>query len=86
LLLATVAGVLFNFKSTGLLVFKSENNRLITRFVAVYIVVYAVNVALLKMAYLLGEGPYFAGAVLIGPMALLAFVLHWKFVFCETRS
>lgn len=82
LLLATVAGVLFNFKSTGVLVFRSQNNRLIFRFVAVYALVYGVNVGLLKLLYVLGVGPYYGGAALIVPMALLAFSLNRKFVFC----
>lgn len=81
LLLSTVVGVLFNFKSIGVLVFKSHNNRLIFRFVAVYAFVYVVNVALLKLLYLLGVGPYYGAAILIIPMALLAFVINRRFVF-----
>lgn len=84
LLLATVVGVFFNFKSTGVLVFKSHNNRFIFRFVAVYVFVYGVNVTLLKLLYVLGVGPYYGGAALIIPMALLAFLLNRKFVFCGT--
>lgn len=84
LLLATVVGVLFNFKSTGILVFKSHNNRLIFRFVGVYAFVYVVNVTLLKLLFMLGVGPYYGGAVLIIPMALLAFIFNRKFVFCGT--
>lgn len=82
LLLATFFGVLFNFKSIGFLVFKSHNNRLIFRFVAVYVFVYGVNVAFLKLLYMQGVGPYYGGAVLVIPMALLSFFLNRKFVFC----
>lgn len=81
LLLATIVGVLFNFKSTGALVFKSHDNKLIFRFVAVYAVLYGVNVTLLKLLLLVGTGPYFGGGVLIVPMALLAFILNKRFVF-----
>ena len=81
LFLATVAGVLFNFKSTGILVFKSHNNQLIFRFVAVYVFLYGVNVTLLKLLYLLGLSLYFGGAVLLIPMALFAFFLNRKYVF-----
>lgn len=84
LLLSTVVGVLFNFKSMGTLVFKSHDNRLILRFAAVYVVVYAVNVSLLKLLYLFGVDPYFGGAALIAPMALLAFFLNRGFVFVRT--
>lgn len=81
LLLATIVGVLFNFKSTGALVFKSHDNRLLFRFVVVYTALYGVNVTLLKSLLLVGAGPYFGGAALIVPMALLAFLLNKRFVF-----
>lgn len=83
LLLATVAGVCFNFKSTGILVFQSHNNRLILRFVLIYALVYVINASLLKLLNMLGIDPYFGGAVLIVPMALLAFLLNRQFVFCR---
>ena len=81
LLLATIAGVLFNFKTTGRLVFGSSDNRLLLRFMAVYAVVYAVNVALLKVLLLAGLGPYAGGALLVLPMALFAFILMKRLVF-----
>jgi len=84
LLLATIIGILFNFKTTGVLVFKSHNNRLIFRFFGVYGLVYGVNVTSLKLLYELGVEPYYGGAVLIIPMALLAFLLNRKFVFFGT--
>ena len=81
LLLATILGVLFNFKSTGALVFGSKNNKLIFRFVAGYIVVYGANVAGIAALKLLGVNPYLAGIALIVPMALLSFVINNRYVF-----
>ena len=81
LLLATVLGVAFNFKSTGALVFGSKNNKLIFRFVAGYGVVYGANVAGIAALKLLGVAPYLAGMALIVPMALLSFVINNRFVF-----
>ncbi|MFA9287060.1 GtrA family protein [Comamonas sp. SY3] len=81
LLLATVLGVAFNFKSTGALVFGSKNNKLIFRFVAGYGVVYGANVAGIAALKLLGVEPYLAGMALIVPMALLSFVINNRFVF-----
>ena len=81
LFFATVLGVLFNFKSTGALVFGSHNNRLIFRFVASYAIVYLVNTAGIKIFTELGCAPYIGGAVLILPMAILAFILNKRFVF-----
>ncbi|MFN5967546.1 MAG: GtrA family protein, partial [Pseudanabaena sp.] len=40
LLIATICGVMFNFKTIGTLVFKTKNNELIFRFIGVYCVIY----------------------------------------------
>ncbi len=81
LLLATILGVLFNFKSIGTLVFGSKKNRLIFRFVAGYTVVYGANVAGIAALTLLGATPYLAGIALIVPMALLSFVINNRYIF-----
>lgn len=81
LALATVLGVLFNFKTFGSLVFKSHDNRKIFRFVLVYVVVYSINVAGMALFERIQIGPFFGGAVMLLPCALLAFVLQKKFVF-----
>lgn len=81
LFFSTVLGILFNFKSMGTIVFKSNNNRLIFRFIAVYALVYAVNVILIKLLSTLGLSPYYSAGVLIIPTATLTFVLNRKFVF-----
>ena len=59
LLLATVAGVLFNFNTVGALVFYSRDNRRIVRFVATYVLVYVVNVLGLQFLSWLGIGHYY---------------------------
>ena len=79
--LATVLGVLFNFKSTGALVFGSRDNRLIFRFVATYVVVYGVNVLGIALFERAGAPPHIGGAAMLLPMAVLSFVLNKKFVF-----
>lgn len=81
LALATVLGVLFNFKSTGALVFNSRDNRLILRFIASYVVVYCVNLAGIKVFVQGGLTPQLAGALMLLPMAVLAFLLNKKYVF-----
>ncbi|EPE4190355.1 GtrA family protein [Yersinia enterocolitica] len=81
LLLATILGVLFNFKSIGTLVFGSKKNSLIFRFVAGYTVVYGANVAGIAALTLLGATPYLAGIALIVPMALLSFVINNRYIF-----
>lgn len=82
-LFATVLGVLFNFKTTGVLVFGSRDNRKIGRFVAVYGVVYGANVAGLWLLTQAGLNAYVGGLVLILPLALLAYFLQSKYVFAH---
>ncbi len=81
LLLATILGVLFNFKSIGILVFKSHNNRLIFRFISVYIIIYFLNLAGLKLLSVANVNIYIAGAMLLPLMAVVGFIINKRFVF-----
>jgi len=81
LLLATVLGVLFNFKSIGILVFESRDNKLIFRFIVVYVVIYLLNLAGLKLLSLAHVNMYVAGAILLPLMAIVGFVINKRFVF-----
>lgn len=80
-LLSTVLGVLFNFKTSGKLVFDSHDNKLIFRFFAVYAVQYAFGVFVVWALVLAGLPKIAAGAVLLVPAAIFAFALQRKFVF-----
>lgn len=84
-LVATMAGVLFNFKSYGVLVFGSHDYRLFFRFVAVYAVCYVVNLLPLAWAEQRGISLFLMGAVIALPMAGLAFLLNRYFVFSRIR-
>ena len=83
---STVLGVLFNFKTYGILVFKNKNNKLIFRFLAVYCVVYICNVAGVELLKILGLSSYMAGAVMAIPVGLLGFVLNKTFVFSKNKN
>lgn len=78
---AMVINVLFNFLTTSTIVFKNRDPRLIARFVAVYGVVYAANVGGLRGLHHFSDNNYICGAILVLPVALLAFTLQKKFVF-----
>jgi putative flippase GtrA len=80
-LLSTILGVMFNFKTTGRLVFESQDNRLIFKFVGVYVIIYAINTASLGVFNFFRVDMYLAGAAMILPMAMLAFVLNKSLVF-----
>ena len=80
---STVLGVLFNFKTIGSLVFRSRNNALIFRFVAVYGLTYLLNVEGLKLMNSFAVNLYLAGFLMLIPLTVLSFVLHNRFVFRE---
>ena len=80
--LSTVLGVLFNFKTIGKLVFDSHDNSLIFRFIAVYVLLYLINISCLWFFKISGfENMYINGFVLLVPLALISFVLNRKYVF-----
>ncbi len=78
---ATVLGTLFNFKSTGALVFKSRDNSRLVRFLLVYAVVYGVNVLSVGLLMHVGFNAYYGGLIMVLPLALLAYWLNSQFVF-----
>lgn len=81
--LSTVLGVLFNFFTTGNLVFGRNDPSRLHRFVAVYVVTWAIGILALKAASALEVNLYVAGLVLLLPSAGLSFFLLRTFVFQE---
>lgn len=79
--LSTSMGVLFNFKTYGTLVFGSRDNRLLWRFIAVYALIYVLNLIPLAWAKRNGVSLIVAGAIVALPMAAISFVLNRRFVF-----
>jgi putative flippase GtrA len=80
-LLAQICGILFNFKTTGTLVFKNKDNRLLLRFFGVYLFAYLLYIGLLKLFDMASVGSLVAGAIIVLPMAVVSFLLMRRFVF-----
>lgn len=80
-LLGTILGVLFNFLTTGKLVFDGLSGARLARFVTVYAITYAINVATLTVLIGFRIQAYLAGAICLLPMAALSYVLMRDFVF-----
>ena len=80
-LLSTICGVLFNFKTTGVLVFKNKDNRLIFRFFGVYLITYLLSIGSLRVFEIAGIGSLVAAAIMILPVSFVGFLLMRKFVF-----
>jgi putative flippase GtrA len=81
LLLATIAGVLFNFLTTGHFVFNSVGWRPLGRFIAAYGTIYLTNLAILDSLRIGGMGAIAAQAVALPVVVPLAFVILKWFVF-----
>ena len=79
--LATVVAVLFNFATTGRLVFGSGRLHLLPRFVGVYCVQLAANVVLLRLLLRAGVPVLAAEALVVFALAIATFFALRRFVF-----
>lgn len=79
---STILGVLFNFKSIGVMVFGSHDNRLIWRFVISYAVAYVIQLLVIKLLLLTTSlNTYWCGYLSTPIVAVFSFVIQKKFVF-----
>ena len=75
-----ILGILWNFKTTGSIVFKNNNNRLIFKFILSYIFTFTINsFALNFLIKFLNE--YIAQAILVLPIAIISFLIFKFWVF-----
>lgn len=80
-LISTTLGVMFNFKTTGVWVFNSRDNRRIFGFVAIYTLACFVNMGCQRICHAWGIGNYLAGLLAMPPSVLLVYLLSKHFVF-----
>ena len=80
-LIGTVLSVLFNFFSTGRIVFQNLDNSRLPYFFGVYGVSYVFGLMGLSILDALGINMYRAGLAMIPPSAFLSYVLNRKIVF-----
>ena len=85
-LFSTICGVLFNFQTIGRFVFLSNNNKLIFRFIAVYIVTYSLFTIGIGLLIHSGINSYYAGAIFIIPIGITSFLLNKTFVFPKNKK
>lgn len=83
--ISTIMGVLFNFGTTGGVVFQNRDPRLLTRFAGGYALLYFVNLASLRILVAAGLHIYAASALLILPMAVVAYLVNKTWVFRRTE-
>lgn len=75
-----IIGVLWNFKTTGTIVFKNNDNKLVFKFILSYIFTFFINSVLLAILNKF-LNDYLAQAILILPIALISFIIFKKWVF-----
>ena len=82
LTLQYIIGVTWNFKTTGSIVFKNNNNGLFLKFVLSYVITFLIN-SLILHAFVeyLHVNEYLAQAILVLPIACLSFLLFKFWVF-----
>ncbi len=75
-----ILGILWNFKTTGSIVFKNKDNGLLFKFILCYVFTFFVNSVCLNFLtkYL---NDYISQAILVLPVAMLSFVILKFFVF-----
>lgn len=79
--ISTLAGIAFNFQTTGRLVFSGAPWPRLIRFAAVYSLIYVLNISGITLFLRLGVNVYIAYALLIPPLAVLTYFMHKKLVF-----
>ena len=82
---ALVFGIVFSFSTQGKLVFGSTLGGRFPRFVAVWAVIYLVNVVVIWLLMMAGLSAYLSGFLAIPVTAVLSFVLQRRFVFEPDR-
>lgn len=82
--LATCVGILFNFQTTGKIVFNNTRANLIIKFVGVYIFLYILNVSLIKMLKIYSANYYLTDLIAVIPISMLAFLLN-KFIVFDAK-
>ena len=80
-LLATIIGILFNFFTTGKIVFKNNDPKLLIKFFGVYGITYLINLLFLKIFNSYQVNMLIAGAILVFPIAILSYFLNKALVF-----
>ncbi len=79
--LSYVCGVTFNFQTIGRFVFKSHNNRLIVKFVLVYLLLYIINLITIELVNHFIKNWYISGGITTMFCACLSFTLNKCWVF-----
>lgn len=84
---AMLCGTVFSFLTQGRLVFDSRDPRRFGRYLLAWVLIWALNVALIHVLVRWSElDAYLAGALALGPTVALSFLIQKYFVFARHPS
>lgn len=86
LLTGTVAGIVFNFFTTGGYVFRALSPARLSRFIICYLFVYGFNLGLLELLSIWVNNKTLSQFILTFPMAILSYFLMARFVFSTKKK
>ena len=81
LVIATILGVLFNFFTTGRIVFDNRSGRALVPFVFGYVITLGVNFILLELLVMGGVNPLVAQALCLPVVVVLGYLINSRIVF-----
>jgi len=86
LLISYILGVFWNFKTTGSIVFRNKDNKLIFKFFISYVFTFSVNNFFLNfLMNNLHLNKYLAQLILVLPVAVLSFTIFKTFIFVDKK-
>jgi len=80
-LIALLSGIIFSFAMQGRFVFDNLSRSLFPRYVVLWLAIYLVNITIIKLTMTFGFNAYTAGAIALGPIVALSYVLQKRLVF-----
>jgi putative flippase GtrA len=86
LLIATILGVLFNFKTIKVMVFKSQKKNIFLRFVLVYAIVYLINLLGIRILLQSGSNSYISAMFVLPLSTAISYLLNKNFVFNNEKT
>jgi putative flippase GtrA len=84
-LFSTCLGILFNFKTLGVIVFNNKEKRVFLKFLIVYTLLCLFNMLLIQVGKQMLDNLYLVGFFAIIPSAMIAFISNKLWVFRGTR-
>jgi putative flippase GtrA len=86
LLITFATAMIFNFMTTGRLVFRSTGIRRFPKFAFAYLLIYGINVFALRGVLDLGFRPLIAQLIVLPPIVTCTFVIMKLFVFRSSHA